>query len=261
MAQARGRQPPVLLLHYTSAGREAARGATHEGTTHQRTTRSSNSTATTGNYDHLQSRSECMASTTNTMNTNSTKSTNTGSETNASATARRTNTINTQHATKDTGAPVSGATGKTTRDSTLLASRDVKDFTLAPPMVDVRGWNVLSGGVKIGRVDRIMLDAREQKPRYLAVTPSDRKGHMLLPIGVGTLDRDRKQVLVQHLTPEMLKTLPMLTSDAVTRDFERSIFGAVKGAKITDQTLPQIYTDPMYDASRLFGSRVAPAGT
>ncbi len=69
-----------------------------------------------------------------------------------------------------------------------------------------------------------------------------------------------KRVVLEHLKPEMLKTLPLLTSDVVTRDFERSIFGVVKGAKITDQTLPQIYTDPLYDASRLFGSKAAASG-
>lgn len=83
---------------------------------------------------------------------------------------------------------------------------------------------------------------------------------MLLPIGVGTLDREHKRVVLQHLKAEMLKTLPLLTSDVVTRDFERSVFGAVKGARITDQTLPQIYTDPLYDAARFFGAKAAPAG-
>lgn len=156
----------------------------------------------------------------------------------------------------------SGAsTGAQSSLSTLVASKDVKNFTLAPPTVDVRGWNVtLSTGATVGVVDRIMLDSRDHAPRYLAVTPSDRKGHMLLPIGLGTLDREQKRVVLQHLKPELLKTLPLLTTNVVTRDIERSIFGVVKGAKITDQTMPQIYTDPLYDAARLFGGKAAPTG-
>lgn len=147
-------------------------------------------------------------------------------------------------------------TSGTSSDSTLVASRDVKDFKLTPPMVDVRGWNVaLSSGDTIGTVERIMLDSRDQKPRYLAVTPSDRKGHMLLPIGLGTVDRDHRRVVLREIKPEVLKSLPLLTNEVVTREMERSIFGTVKGAKITDQTVPQIYTDPLYDASRLFGGK------
>lgn len=143
-----------------------------------------------------------------------------------------------------------------TTDSTLVASRDVKDFTLTPPMVDVRGWNVaLSGGDTIGTVERIMLDSRDQTPRYLAVTPSDRQGHMLLPIGLGTVDRDHRRIVLRDIKPEVLKSLPLLTNEVVTREMERSIFGTVKGTRITDQTVSQIYTDPLYDASRLFGSK------
>ena len=190
-----------------------------------------------------------MANTTNPTNpTNTTNTTNT--------------TTNTSSAASVTGAPnTASTTGANASLSTLIASKDVKSFSLTPPMVDVRGWSVtLSTGATVGTVDRIMLDRRDQQPRYLAVTPTSRKGHMLLPIGVGTLDREHKRVVLQHLKAEMLKTLPLLTSDVVTRDFERSVFGAVKGARITDQTLPQIYTDPLYDAARLFGAKAAPAG-
>lgn len=152
------------------------------------------------------------------------------------------------------------ASSRESENSTLIASRDAKDFKLTPPMVDVRGWNVaLANGDTVGTVERIMLDSREHKPRYLAVTPTDRKGQMLLPIGVGTVDRDHRRVVLRDLEPDVLKSPPLITHEVITRDMERSIFGTVKGAKVTDQTVPQIYTDPLYDASRLFGSKGAPA--
>jgi len=167
------------------------------------------------------------------------------------------NTKNTQNASTSPGT----SAGRQSENSTLVASRDVKDFTLTPPMVDVRGWNVaLASGDTVGTVDRIMLDSRDHKPRYLAVSPTDRKGHMLLPIGAGAADRDHRRVVLRDIKPDVLKSLPLITNEVVTRDMERSIFGTVKGAKVTDQTVPQIYTDPLYDASRLFGSKGAPAG-
>lgn len=180
-----------------------------------------------------------------------TKSGHEGAKAGGMQNTQRANT--TPHGNSQTNAPSSGES-----ESTLVASRDVKDFKLTPPMVDVRGWNVaLSSGDTIGTVERIMLDSRDQKPRYLAVTPSDRKGHMLLPIGLGTVDRDHRRVVLRDIKPDVLKSLPLLTNERVTRDMERSIFGTVKGAKITDQTVQQIYTDPLYDASRLFGSKGA----
>ncbi len=60
------------------------------------------------------------------------------------------------------------ATGKATSgthssDSTLVASKDVKSFTLTPPMVDVRGWTVISSTGSNGR-DRRPDHARQPRP-------------------------------------------------------------------------------------------------
>jgi len=155
--------------------------------------------------------------------------------------------------TKDT-------TTTTTGNASLLAGRDVRDFTLAPPMMDIRGWTVLGPeGKPVGTIDRIMLDVPEEKPRYLSVTASGGVGHLLLPIGLGTLDRARKQVTFASLKVDTLKALPVLKDDVVTGEVERKVLGVVTGKPADTLTPQQWYKDPIFDATKLFGTKAAPA--
>lgn len=156
-----------------------------------------------------------------------------------------------------TNTPKTGNTPKTTPStpSPLVAGRDVKDFQFTPPMVDVRGWDVmLSSGDKLGRVDRILLDTSERKPRYLAVTPSDRAGQLLVPIGLGSVQAEKKQVVLNNLKPETLRAIPLLKGEVITREYERELFGAVTGRKASEVTQPQWYADPLFDPTKMFGA-------
>lgn len=150
----------------------------------------------------------------------------------------------------------------TTGNATLLAGKDVRDFTLAPPMMDIRGWAVLGpDGKPVGTIDRIMLDVTEKKPRYLSVTTAGGTGHLLLPIGLGTLDRAKKQVTFASLKVDTLKALPVLKDDVVTREVERQVVGAVTGKPVDTLAPQQWYTDPMFDAMKLFGSKTPATAT
>lgn len=152
------------------------------------------------------------------------------------------------------------ATGTTPRStntatSTLLAGRDMKGFKLAPPMIDVRGWEVLrADGSRLGTVDRIMLDVKEKKPRYLAVVSRDRTGVMLLPIGLGTLQPANHRLILSTLPKANLLALPLLTSEVVSHDFEREVYGAVTGKPATSMPAPMWYTDPIFDPRILLGA-------
>lgn len=143
--------------------------------------------------------------------------------------------------------------------STLVAGRDVEEFEVLPPMIDVRGWDVmLADGSKLGTVDRFMLHVADNKLRYLAITPVDQKGHLLVPVGVGTINLAAKQVVLSEVQPEHVHALPMMEKGAVTRDFEREVFGAVTGVHVSALPLPEAYEDPMYDAAELFGGKLKP---
>ncbi len=137
--------------------------------------------------------------------------------------------------------------------STLVAGRDVRGFRLTPPMFDVRGWDaMLDNGIKLGTVDRIMLDIVSKTPRYLAIKPTDRTGHLLVPIGFGRLEQAARQVVLNGLSPDALQKLPILTSEGVTTAFERQVFSAVTGSQVSAVALPHLYADPLYDPMRLF---------
>lgn len=160
----------------------------------------------------------------------------------------------TQQTTKHTPA---AARSPQPNASPLVAGRDVKGFEFVPPMVDVRGWDVvMANGARLGTVDRILLDTTDKTPRYLAVTPVERTGSLLIPIGVGTLDQGKRQVVLHNLSPATLEKLPLVTDGAITRDVEREVFGAFTGRKASELTQPQWYADPLFDPGKLFGAPV-----
>ena len=147
-----------------------------------------------------------------------------------------------------------------TTASTLLAARDVKDFTFGPGLTDVRGWDVMGpGSTKLGTVDRIMLDKQDKKPRYLSVLLPDKRGHLLLPVGVGHANSATRQVSIDALTPDVLKSLPTLTQELVTVDHERQVVGAVAGPEASRGAPAQWYALPAFDPARLFGAPRKPA--
>ena len=143
----------------------------------------------------------------------------------------------------------------TTHSPSLIAGKDVKDFQLTAPMVDVRGWNVVGPtGQQIGTVDRIMLDRTEQKTRYLSVALPKTTEYLLLPIGLGSVDTTQKRITLDSLEPETLQALPVLKSKEVDADFEQRVFSALKGKQ--DKAVPasERYADPVFDPMKLFGS-------
>lgn len=136
----------------------------------------------------------------------------------------------------------------------LVAARDVKALATASQMVDVRGWDVVTAdGATFGKVDAIMLDLAKQLPRYLAVDTKDKAGTTLLPIGVGAIERGQKQVALKDVSPATLRALPAVTDGAYTPEVEQKVFRAFSGKSAT-QIVGSLYTDPIFDMQRLFGT-------
>lgn len=124
-----------------------------------------------------------------------------------------------------------------------------------PSMVDVRGWDVvMTNGARLGTVERFIVDTVERVPRYLSVAPVGRNGSLLIPVGVGTLDEGKRQVVLHNLSASTLEKLPLVTNGAITREVEREIFGAFTGRKASELAQPQWYADPLFDPTKLFGS-------
>ncbi len=96
--------------------------------------------------------------------------------------------------------------------------RDIeKEYKVADRHQDIRGWTLIGhSAAKIGRVEEFIVDTEAMKVRYLDVAlyqdilngESDR--HLLLPVGVATLDYDHKAVLVPTLDPQLALKIPPL---------------------------------------------------
>ncbi len=142
----------------------------------------------------------------------------------------------------------------TATTSSLMAVRDMKDFTMTPDMVDVRAWDVVGpDGTVVGKVDRIMMDTHAKHPRYLLVKLLDRGEYMLLPIGIGRLNQTKKLLLLNMLSMDTFKAIPLLSTDVVTVEMEWKVLGAV-GSRKAYTTVNEWYADPLFDATRIMGS-------
>ncbi|MGZ5242664.1 MAG: PRC-barrel domain-containing protein [Bacteroidia bacterium] len=106
---------------------------------------------------------------------------------------------------------------------------EVDDFEM-DEMDDVRGWDVLgSDGEKIGAVDDLLVDVRNNEIRYLDVEAVEELGrediprHLLIPIGAGHMNRNDDKVLLDELSKQELQNCPVFGGCPVTRDFENEV--------------------------------------
>jgi uncharacterized protein (TIGR02271 family) len=138
---------------------------------------------------------------------------------------------------------------------------ELKDYKVADHDPDVRGWDVLDrNGVKIGEVDRLLVDTAAMKVRYLDVEVDDdlieEERHVLVPIGYARLDEDEDHVFVDQISAAEVVALPAYTHQPVTRDYENQLRGHFdRTATSTTTTGEDYYAGETYDDDRVFGSR------
>jgi len=138
--------------------------------------------------------------------------------------------------------------------SALASRRMVDDQPRSRPIVDVCGWEVvLADGSSLGVIDHYLFDEASNRPRYLAVAPVDREGHVLIPVGAGTLDPAHRRLRLKKQRADRLRSLPLLTSDTLTTEIECAVYEAVTGKRVSRVALPRLHGDPIFDATRLIG--------
>jgi len=116
---------------------------------------------------------------------------------------------------------------KTGIESHLTRLSDMTDYEVADRDPDVRGWKVFSAeGVKFGKVDDLIVDPDQMKVRYLDIEVDEgvegvsEERHLLVPVGVATVDAKEDKVFIQTVqTVSLLKT-PPYKGGAITRDYE-----------------------------------------
>lgn len=115
---------------------------------------------------------------------------------------------------------------------------DFDDYEVADQDPDVRGWDVIgSDGTKYGEVDNLIVDRQEMKARYLEVelnddlTPENEERHLLVPIGMASLDEDNNRVYLGDIDRATLTQVPAYDGGPITREYEQSVRTALR----TDQ--------------------------
>jgi photosynthetic reaction center H subunit len=112
----------------------------------------------------------------------------------------------------------------------LVTLKELKNFKVADGDADVRGWRVTSAdGVKVGKVDELVVDREAMKVRYLDIHLNkdifDREvdRHLLVPVGIARVNRDNDRVMLDNTTVSDLLRVPPYAPGPITREYERSV--------------------------------------
>ena len=144
----------------------------------------------------------------------------------------------------------------------LRRLRDLTEFEVADDNPDVRGWTVRgSDGQALGTVFELVVDPEALKVRYLDVELDSRfqineyENHILLPIGVASLDADGDNVFVPALNAESVLNYPPYLEIQITRDYEEAMLRAL--GREPAPANPQFYDQDSYDTGRFYTRRAA----
>ena len=142
----------------------------------------------------------------------------------------------------------------------LRRLRDLTDFEVADDNPDVRGWAVRGGdGQALGVVHELIVEPQALKVRYLDIALDARfkrqkhEDHILLPIGVASLDAEGDNVFVPALNAETVLNYPPYSEIQITRDYEEAMLRALGiGPGVPDG---QFYERDSYDAGAFYRRR------
>lgn len=107
---------------------------------------------------------------------------------------------------------------------------ELDKYEVADKDTDVRGYTLLGGdGERLGKIDELIVDPEIGKVRYLDIKLDtdlvvvDDNRHILLPIGVATLDEEHDNIVVRSLNRSNVKFIPPYKGQPLTREYEQSL--------------------------------------
>ena len=144
----------------------------------------------------------------------------------------------------------------------LRRLRDLTDFEVADGNPDVRGWTVRgSDGQALGSVFELIVEPEAMKVRYLDVELDPRfrineyENHILLPIGVASLDAEDDNVFVPALDSESVLNYPPYIEIQITREYEQAMLRALGIG--TDAANPRFYEQESFDTDGFYRRRAS----
>ncbi|MBA2664596.1 MAG: PRC-barrel domain-containing protein [Bradymonadaceae bacterium] len=155
----------------------------------------------------------------------------------------------------------------------LARLTDLDDYEVSDDDPDVRGWDVIDRqGIRLGRVDELIVDRDALKVRYLAVEldATGGSGFRLVPIGLAALDEDDDIVILNHMDAQSVTSCPTYDSRPISREYEQRLMSSYRasaskmGTKDATRTDPSgsptaaprgFYDDTHFDESSFYGGR------
>jgi photosynthetic reaction center H subunit len=167
----------------------------------------------------------------------------------------------------DLNTGLTGDRARAASEGKLAHLSDLKDFDIPKGEPDPRGWDVKTAdGVKIGKVDDLLVDTGLARLRYLEVKLkgdiADRadKEYVLIPVGAAHLDDERDDVIIS-VNQANLAGIPAYDRLRLSRDYERSLRTYYEGATpsqvsgaVVDRDV-DFYTHPQFDERSFFAGR------
>ncbi|HEU4643209.1 MAG TPA: PRC-barrel domain-containing protein, partial [Gemmatimonadaceae bacterium] len=159
----------------------------------------------------------------------------------------------------DVASSAAGASGV----GRLVTLKDA-DFEVADGYPDPTGWEVRAGnadGLKVGKVDDLLVDPDARRVRYLVVKLDDdiaRGGDrkVLIPVGAARLNDDRDRVVVPERDRDFFAALPVYEPGRFSREYEDQLRERYAGAAVpAPEAGRDYYSHEQFDESQLFRGR------
>jgi sporulation protein YlmC with PRC-barrel domain len=150
------------------------------------------------------------------------------------------------------------------RMPTLKRLKEIEDeYEVADKHLDVRGWKVLGNrGESIGKINELIVDTEAMKVRYLDVdvdnslTNDNENRHVLIPIGVATIDQKDDKVLIPNLDRSMVMKFPSYSGETVTRDYEHTLLTTLSPEyNVRSRSQEDFYNQESFDDTKFYGER------
>lgn len=144
----------------------------------------------------------------------------------------------------------------------LFRLQELSDYEVSDNDPDVRGWNVYSAeGVKFGEVEELIVDPDAMKVRYLDIEVDEgiegvtEEHHLLVPIGVASLDEKDDKVFIRTIqTVSLLKT-PPYKGGLITREYEDELRQLYFAEKYKPTAERDYYSSEYYNEDYFYGPR------
>lgn len=117
----------------------------------------------------------------------------------------------------------------------LFRLGDLDSYELEADEPNVQGWKVIGNdGIKLGKVDELIVDTKALKVRYLDISlvdtlsPGTGEPHLLVPIGLAQIDEERNTVRINGVSTSAIPRVPLYNPGVpITRDVEWTICNAL----------------------------------